>query len=80
MEECKRYAEENGFRLNPEKKIVEGNVKRLLENEKREGERYCPCRRTTGDREKDKKIICPCAYHREEIRRQGYCHCMLFVK
>ena len=32
-----------------------------------------------GDAEKDKKIICPCVYHIEEIDREGECHCQLFV-
>ncbi len=80
LEEYKDYAARNGFRLNPNKAIVEGTLKRLLENEKKFGERYCPCRRITHNKEEDKKIICPCIYHKEEIKKQGHCHCMLFVK
>ncbi len=74
------YAEEHGFRLNPDAKIVEGTIKGLLENEKKHGQRYCPCRRVTRNREEDKKIICPCIFHKKEIETQGHCLCQLFFK
>ena len=80
IKKYEEYASENGFKLNPDKKIVENIIKSLIEREKKFGERYCPCRRITGDREEDKKIICPCIYHKEEIKRDGYCHCRLFVR
>ena len=79
-EEYKKYAEENGFKLNPNEKIVDGIIAGLKRNEEKYGERYCPCRRVTGDKETDKKIICPCVYHKEEIEKDGRCHCNLFVK
>jgi len=74
------YAKKNGFSLNPNRKMVEGIVKGLLEREKKFGERYCPCRRITNNREEDKKIICPCAYHFQELEKEGRCLCGLFVK
>jgi len=77
--EMEEHARKNGFRLNPNKAIVDNNLKMLLEREKELGARYCPCRRPTGDKEEDKKIICPCVYHKDEIREQGHCHCLLFV-
>ncbi len=80
LKECERYAKETGFRLNPDAKIAEGTIRGLLENEKKHGERYCPCRRVTGDKEEDKKIICPCVYHKKEIQTQGHCLCQLFFK
>jgi len=80
IKEYEKYAEKNGFRLNPNKKIVEGVMKGLLENEKRFGKRYCPCRRVKGIPELDRKILCPCVYHKKEIETQGHCHCLLFVK
>ena len=80
IKEYREYAEKNGFRLNPNKKIVEQLIKGLLENEKKYGKRYCPCRRVTSDKEKNKKIVCPCVYHKDEIKKQGHCHCFLFVK
>jgi ferredoxin-thioredoxin reductase catalytic chain len=80
IEEYKKYAEENGFSLNPNKEVVQMLVKGLLEKEKEFGKRYCPCRRITGKKEEDNKIVCPCVYHLEEIKTQGRCFCGLFVK
>jgi len=74
------HAKKMGIRINPSKKIVEAIITGLLNNEKKHGERYCPCRRVTGNKEEDKKIICPCVYHMGEIELQGKCHCQLFVK
>jgi len=74
------YAERNGFKLNPNREVVERLVKGLLENEKKYGARYCPCRRVSGNPEEDKPKICPCQWHREEIERDGHCLCGLFVK
>ena len=78
LELSKKYAEKAGFKLNPNQKIVDTIIKGLLRNEAKFSFRYCPCRRITGDKEKDKAIICPCIYHKDEIKQQGYCHCMLF--
>ena len=75
----KKYAESQGFKLNPDEEVVNFIIKGLLENEARHGYRYCPCRVLTGDRRKDTKLICPCAYHKDEIRGMGHCHCGLFM-
>lgn len=80
IKEYEIYAAENGFKLNPNKKIVEAIVRRLLENKEKHGYQYCPCRRITGKPHEDEKIICPCFYHRDELEKLGHCHCMLFVK
>ena len=80
LEFCKEHAEKNGFKVNPNKKVVDNIIKRLLENETKHGEKYCPCRAITGDKEQDKKIICPCIYHKDEVKKQGHCLCNLFVK
>jgi len=74
------YAKENGFRLNQNREVVERIVRGLLEREEKLGFKFCPCRRVTGNQEEDKKIICPCAYHKEEIQRLGHCLCNLFLK
>ena len=78
--EYREYAESKGFKLNPNPKIVEGIVNALLSRNEAFGEKYCPCRRITGDKEEDKKIICPCIYHLDEIEKDGHCHCNLYVK
>lgn len=80
MAEYSKYAEENGFKLNPDKKIVERVINGLLENEKKHGEKYCPCRRVTGEKEEDSKKICPCFWHKDEINKDGHCFCRLYVR
>ena len=80
IQEYEEYAKKNGFFLNPNRKMVEGIVKSLLEREKKFGGRFCPCRRITENNEEDKKIICPCQFMRKEIEEQGHCFCGLFFK
>lgn len=75
----RRYAESQGFQLNPDEKIVDFVIQGLLRNEKKFGRRYCPCRAITGDPQQDKKIICPCIFHKDEIKQMAHCHCGLFV-
>jgi len=50
----------------------------LKKNGDKYGERYCPCRVITGNFEEDKVIICPCIYHKQEIKDWGHCLCRLF--
>ena len=76
----KRYAERKGFMLNPDKKTADMLLDGMLAREKKYRRRYCPCRVVSGNREKDRNIICPCAYHLLEIEEMGRCWCGLFVK
>jgi len=80
IEEAEKYAKEKGFKLNPNEQIVINIVKGLLTNEEKYGFRYCPCRRVSGKKEEDQAKICPCAWHQEEIEKQGHCLCGLFAK
>ncbi|BDC35881.1 MAG: ferredoxin:thioredoxin reductase [Candidatus Methanoliparum thermophilum] len=73
-----RYAQKKGYVLNPDKETLETLINGLAHNKIKYGRRYCPCRIVTGDATEDKKNICPCVYHEEEIKRDGHCHCMLF--
>ena len=75
-----RYAKSQGFQLNPDDKILDSILQGLLQNEQKFGRRYCPCRVIIGDPEQDRKIICPCVYHRDELKQMGHCHCWLFVR
>jgi len=78
IKESKDYAEKSGFKLNPNKEILERVINGLAENEKKYGKRYCPCRRITGNQEEDLKKICPCYYYKSEIEKDGHCLCNLF--
>ena len=80
IKEYQEYAESQGLKLNPDMEAVRRIAKGLLANEKKYGQRYCPCRRVTGSKEEDQPKICPCTFHREEIEKNGYCLCNLFVK
>src|SRR4030042_6117368 len=76
--ECEDYARKNGFKLNPDKEMVRKLVSGILENEKKYGQKYCPCRRIVGRPEEDRSKICPCQWHKEEIEKDGHCLCGLF--
>ncbi|MCX6650763.1 MAG: hypothetical protein NT131_03785 [Methanomassiliicoccales archaeon] len=53
----------------------------VLENLRNRGQRYCPCRITTGDRKKDLNLICPCNFLKQQTYKEtGECWCGLFVK
>jgi predicted CoA-binding protein/ferredoxin-thioredoxin reductase catalytic subunit len=72
------YARARGFALHPDPDKLDEIVLALAENQRKYGYRYCPCREITGNFEEDKKKICPCVWHEEEIRRDGHCRCGLF--
>lgn len=80
IKEYEEQARKNKWRLNPDKEVVERLVRGMLEREKRFGKRYCVCRRITGNKEEDEKIVCPCIYAPKEIQEQGRCFCNLFLK
>lgn len=80
LKQYKDYARDNGFRLNPDQKVVNFLIQSLLEREKKYGKKYCPCRRLKESQKENDKIVCPCIYHKEEIKKDGHCHCFLFVK
>ncbi|MCF6158497.1 MAG: ferredoxin:thioredoxin reductase [wastewater metagenome] len=73
------YIAQSPYKLHPDTRIVDRVVKGLVMRKIKHGHAYCPCRLVMGDPEKDKKIVCPCVYHMEEIERDGECHCNLFV-
>ena len=77
---AEEYARKNGWVLNPDNEILDRVIRGLARNEAKFGERYCPCRLRSGDKEKDRAIICPCIYHLDEIAKDGHCHCLLYYR
>jgi ferredoxin-thioredoxin reductase catalytic subunit len=75
-----KYAQRAGYRLNPDAEVVETIITGLAKNKFKYTRAYCPCYFISGDPEEDRKLICPCQYHREDIEKTGKCHCGLFVK
>lgn len=80
IEEYELYAKERGCSLNSDRETVNRILEGFSVNQKKHGERYCPCRRVTGNREKDRNIICPCVFMEEEVKKDGKCLCGLFVQ
>ena len=75
-----KIAKAKGWKLNSDESIVNMIIEGLNKNLEKHNRPYCPCRVVTGDKENDKKIICPCVYSPKEIERDGICHCQLYVK
>ena len=75
----KKIQEQKGFYFNKDKERVYELLGALLLNKDRYGYMSCPCRLSSGDREKDQDIICPCVYREPDIREYGSCYCNLYV-
>ena len=76
---AKENAGESGYKLNPDYDIVVTAIKAIANNMRDKGEPYCGCRPTTGDKEKDKELICPCSRRDKDIAKRGACLCALYV-
>ncbi|MFH1431562.1 MAG: ferredoxin-thioredoxin reductase catalytic domain-containing protein [Nanoarchaeota archaeon] len=76
----KEYADKAELKLNPDKKIRAFVLAGLAKRKIKFGEYYCPCRVVSGNKEEDKKKICPCFWHLDEIKKDGHCLCKLFFK
>jgi ferredoxin-thioredoxin reductase catalytic subunit len=75
----RRHAAESSCRLNPDERIVSALLEGLTKRKARSGDFYCPCRVVTGNAETDRRNVCPCTTHEDEIAETGKCHCGLFV-
>ena len=81
IKEWEKFAESNGFMLNPDKNMVEVIAEGILINEKKHGLKLCPCRLRDGTRERDLELICPCNFKIQETwEKQDRCWCGLFVR
>lgn len=76
----KKYAERNGYELNPNPMIYTHLKIWLVQMTKIYGKRMCPCFDPSADETLNKKMACPCAFIEEEIKEYGTCHCALFGK
>ncbi|MRR15075.1 MAG: ferredoxin:thioredoxin reductase [Deltaproteobacteria bacterium] len=75
----KKAQEPKGYFFNKDRDWVLSILQDLLVNKDRYGYTSCPCRLAAGDREKDRDIICPCAYRAEDVKEYGSCYCNLYV-
>jgi ferredoxin-thioredoxin reductase catalytic subunit len=75
----KKEAESSGYHLNPDEQFTKDLVEGLLVNEKRYGYQVCPCRLSSGNKQGDLDIICPCDYRDADLNEYGSCFCGLYV-
>ncbi len=75
----KKAQEPKGYYFNKDKEWVLSILSDLLVNKERYGYSSCPCRLATGDREKDRDILCPCVYRAQDVEEFGSCYCNLYV-
>lgn len=75
----RQIQESKGYYFNKDKDRVFELLEGLLTNKERYGYMSCPCRLSSGDREKDQDILCPCEYRAADIEEYGSCYCNLYV-
>lgn len=75
----KREAEAGGYHLNPDAEFARELATGLLTNVKRYGYQSCPCRLSSGEKEEDIDIICPCVYRDADVSEYDACYCGLYV-
>jgi ferredoxin-thioredoxin reductase catalytic chain len=78
-EMLRKTQEPKGYSFNVDKEKTFELLEALLVNKERYGYMCCPCRLSSGDREKDKDIICPCLYREPDVKDFGSCYCNLYV-
>lgn len=78
-EMLKKAQEAQGYFFNKDRERTFELLEALLVNKERYGYMVCPCRLASGDREKDKDIICPCVYRKPDVEEYGSCYCNLYV-
>jgi len=75
----KKMQESKGYFFNKDKDMVMEILSGLLSNKERYGYMSCPCRLASAEYDKDKDIICPCAYRAPDVEEFGSCYCNLYV-
>jgi len=78
-EQLKKIQEPKGYLFYKDQQRVFELIEGLITNKERYGYMACPCRLASGDREKDRDIICPCVYREPDVREFGSCYCNLYV-
>ena len=78
-ETLKKIQEPKGYFFNKDRERTMDLLEALLLNKERYGYMGCPCRLLSGDREKDKDILCPCEYREPDVKEYGSCYCNLYV-
>lgn len=75
----KKVNEPKGYYLNGNREKTFELLRGLITNKKRYGYMACPCRLSSGERDNDRDIICPCTYREPDVKEFGSCYCSLYV-
>lgn len=75
----KRVAEKKRWKICQDKELLLSFAEGLIKNKERFGLPLCPCRLSTGKKEVDRLIICPCVYAQEDINNYNRCYCGLYL-
>ena len=79
LERMRKDADENGYHLCPDEELLRDLIDGLATNEDRYGYGSCPCRISSGLKQYDVDIICPCEYRDADVNEFGMCYCSLFI-
>jgi ferredoxin-thioredoxin reductase catalytic subunit len=79
FEMLRKVQEPKGYYFNNDHEFVLDLIRSLLVNKERYGHMSCPCRLATGDKDKDRDILCPCVYRAQDVEEYGSCFCGLYV-
>jgi ferredoxin-thioredoxin reductase catalytic subunit len=79
LEYHKANAEKNGYYLTPDTELLDDLIGGLAANEERYGYGSCPCRISSGIKDYDSDMICPCEYRDADVNEFGMCYCCLYV-
>lgn len=75
----KKLQEAKGYYFCTETDMVMSILEQMLDLKKRYGYLVCPCRLSSGQRETDRDIMCPCAYRDDDVEEYGFCYCGLYT-
>ncbi|MDL2307604.1 ferredoxin:thioredoxin reductase [Desulfovibrio sp. OttesenSCG-928-C06] len=74
-----KVQEAKGYYFACETDMVLEILQQMLDMKKRYGYLVCPCRLSSGNREIDRDIMCPCQYRDEDVKEHGFCYCGLYT-
>jgi ferredoxin-thioredoxin reductase catalytic subunit len=73
------YTATGPYELNSDAVLTETTIEGLAKHLDEMGQMYCPCHVLPQAEAERASLICPCAPHHDDIRRDGQCHCGIFV-
>lgn len=72
--------EKKGYYFNPNmEEMTLPILEQILINKGRYGYLLCPCRLTSGSKEADADLLCPCDYREADVAEFGACYCGLYL-